>query len=64
MVAFAGIGFSRTSKEIYTIKRLWNEDMTISKLMNIVKSGQELPELVLMRGSLASRGKPVRTATT
>ena len=57
-LVFASLSLKRTRLEKTLILKMWNENMTIRKLRQRSKHG-DLPAQVLLRGSLAARGKPI-----
>ena len=55
---FASLSLKRTRLEKTLLLKMWNQNMTIKKLRHRSKHG-DLPAQVLLRGTLAARGKPI-----
>lgn len=56
MIAFSAKSIHRAKKEMSRIVTMFKENMTVQRLEGMVSSGQSLPQVVMIKGTLAADG--------
>lgn len=63
-VAFAGRSMNRVRTEFSIIRKMWSKNTTLYNLKKKARAGISLPDVVLVRGTLTARGRPVSSVAS
>lgn len=63
MMSFGAISIKRSKREIAMIEEMEAAETTAGKLLETLKSGQDLPSVVIVKGVLSSSGEDVMAAS-
>ena len=63
-VGFAGRSMTRVRKEFAIIQQMWSKNTTLYQLKEKARAGIPLPDIVLVKGTLTARGRPVSSVAS